>query len=160
MDIATIAASSARSPSPLYLHISIYVTGPGSADATLPIPNCDVIVLRPSVYQVLRDLINGQKDDASATGGSDSISNSSRSKEPESNSGALATEIIAIDTEEGIPSASLRLPCITPGGGLAVCASGPASLTTATANAVSRVQLSKKGRELGMIGLHTEVFAL
>ena len=35
------------------------------------------------------------------------------------------------------------LPWIKPGGGFAVCASGPASLTGETANAVSPVQLSE-----------------
>jgi ferric-chelate reductase len=156
MDIATIVASSATSATPLYLHISIYVTCLCNPDAIPPIPNCDVIVFRPSAYQILRDLINGPKDDVGA-GGADSVPNPENNK---SNSSPPSTEIIVIDEEESIPSVSQKLPWIKPGGGMAVCASGPAILTCETANAVSRVQLSKKGRELGMIGLHTEVFAL
>ena len=155
MDIATIVASSSTSPTPLYLHISVYVTCLCNPDAIPPIPNCDVLLLRPSINQILRDLINCPKADASVTGGSDSVSKSSRSKDP-----VPRTEIVVINEEESIPSVVPTLPWIKPGGGLAVCASGPASLTGETSNAVSRVQLSEKGRELGTIGLHTEVFAL
>jgi ferric-chelate reductase len=163
MDIANIVASSGNSLSPLYLHISVYVTCLCNPDAIPPIPNCDVMVLRPSVYHILRDLTNGPKDDGSATGSTDPDFNSSRSKdsaESKSSPVQLSTEIIIIDEEESIPSVSQKLPWIKPGEGLAVCASGPASLTSETANAVSRLQLSEKGREFGMIGLHTEVFAL
>ena len=148
-DIAVAAASSGTSPSPLYLHISIYITRSGNPDVTLPIPNCDVIMLRPSVYQILRDLIDALKDDMTATSGNNPVSKS-LSKEPE----------VVIGAEESVQSDSQKLPCVKPGEGLAVCASGPASLTREVSNAFFRVQLSKKGRDLGMIGLHTEVFAL
>jgi len=154
-DIAVAAASSGTSPSPLYLHISIYITRSGNPDVTLPIPNCDVIMLRPSVYQILRDLIDAPKDDMTATSGPNPVSKS-LSKEPESNP---VTEVV-IGAEESVQSDSQKLSCAKPGEGLAVCASGPASLTREVSNAFFRVQLSKKGRDLGMIGLHTEVFAL
>jgi len=160
MDIANIVASSATSPSPLYLHISVYVTCLCNPDAIPNIPNCDVMVLRPSVYHILRDLTNGPKGNGSATDPDLKTSRLKDSAESKSNPVRLSTEIIIIDEEESIPSASQKLPWTKPGEGLAVCASGPASLTSETANAVSRLQLSEKGREFGMIGLHTEVFAL
>jgi hypothetical protein len=109
-----------------------------------------VIVVRPSVYKILQDLITCSKDGDSVA----PVLNSYHSKTPE------VTEVIAIDDEESALSVSQKLPYMKLGDRLAVCASGPASLTTEIANAVSRVQLSKKGRGLGMIGLHTEVFAL
>jgi len=108
---------------------------------------------RPSVYQILRDLVDGPKCDM--TGGPDPVSKLPLPKEPESNP---VPEVIVVDAEESVRSQ--KLPWVKPGEGLAVCASGPASLTRGISNAVSRVQLSKKGREFGMIGLHTEVFAL
>jgi len=45
------------------------------------------------------------------------------------------------------------------GGGVAVCASGPESLTSEVSNVVVRASLSR-GVELGGFGLHTEVFAI
>jgi hypothetical protein len=45
------------------------------------------------------------------------------------------------------------------GGGVAVCAAGPESLTRQTANAVAAASL-RKGMGLGGIALHTEVFAM
>ena len=157
MDIATIVVSSATTPTPLSLHVSIYVTGSGNPDVVPPIPHCDVIALRPSVYQILLDVIDGSKDDASATGGSVPALISSHSKDPESDP---VTQAIPIDDEDSDLSISQKLPYIKPGERLAVCGSGPASLTTEIANAVSRFQLSKKGRGLGLIGLHNEAFAL
>jgi len=158
MDIATIAAASATSSSPLYLHISVYVTCLCNPDAIPPIPNCDVIVLKPSAYQILQHLIYPPTDNISATDGFDAVP--SPSKESESNPALSPTEIVILDEEADIPLVSQKLPWMKPGGGVAVCASGPASLMIETANAVSRVQWNTKGRELGQIGLHTEVFAL
>ncbi|OCH86238.1 iron reductase [Obba rivulosa] len=45
------------------------------------------------------------------------------------------------------------------GGGVAVCAAGPESLTREAQNAVARMGMVR-GMELGGIGLHTELFAL
>jgi hypothetical protein len=149
MDIAAAAASSAISSSPLYLHISIYVTCLCNPDAVPPIPDCDVVFLKPSVHQILQRLVNPP------TGGSDPVSTPS----PPNEAGST-TEIVVVDEEADIPSVSRKLPWIKPGGGVAVCASGPAGLTTEAANAVSRIQLSGRGKEVGRIGLHTEVFAL
>lgn len=94
----------------------------------------------------------------SATDGFDAVPSSS--KESEFNPELSPTEIIILDEEADMPLVSQKLPWMNQGGGVAVCASGPTSLMIETANAVSRVQLNTKSRELGQIGLHTEVFAL
>ena len=52
-----------------------------------------------------------------------------------------------------------KLEWIGLGGGVAVCAAGPESMTREAQNAVARLGLTR-GIELGGIGLHTELFAL
>jgi len=115
------------------------------------------------VHQILRHLISPPLADAMfSTNDRESISASSQLKQPESCGIPSSTGPVVVD-EECIPSLARKLPWTKPGGGVAVCASGPASLTTETANAVSRVQLTKAGRlgrGIGIIALHTEVFAL
>jgi len=68
--------------------------------------------------------------------------------------------IVVESDESASPSAKSKLPWIGQGGGVAVCASGPESLTREASNAVARMQTSAKGRALGEVGLHTEVFSL
>jgi ferric-chelate reductase len=58
MDIAHAAASSSTSVAPLDLHISIYVTCLCNPEAVPSIPNCDVTIIRPSLYKVILDLTN------------------------------------------------------------------------------------------------------
>lgn len=103
MDLARKAVGSS-----IDLHITIFVTCICNPEAIPRIPNCDVIIERPSIYEMLYSLIEG----------------------------------------EG-----------TRGGGVAVCASGPASLTREASNVVARTALTR-GMELGGIVLHTEVYAL
>lgn len=46
------------------------------------------------------------------------------------------------------------------GGGLGICASGPSGLTREMANAVGKLNLSRKANEMGGIALHAETFVL
>lgn len=52
-----------------------------------------------------------------------------------------------------------KLPWVGLGGGVAVCASGPESLIREAQNAVAKMGVVR-GREVGGVGLHTELFAL
>lgn len=52
-----------------------------------------------------------------------------------------------------------KLPWHGPGGGVGVCASGPESLIREAQNAVARLGVVR-GRELGGVGLHTELYAI
>ncbi|TFK50651.1 iron reductase [Heliocybe sulcata] len=52
-----------------------------------------------------------------------------------------------------------KLSWVGLGGGVAVCASGPETMTREAANAVARISASK-GVELGGVSLHTELFAI
>lgn len=64
------------------------------------------------------------------------------------------------DAEANI-DARPRMPFVAaPGGGLAVCASGPEGLVREVANAVARLQMSGEAVRLGGVALHTEMFAL
>ncbi|KAJ3576050.1 hypothetical protein NP233_g685 [Leucocoprinus birnbaumii] len=68
---------------------------------------------------------------------------------------------IDVESEDGLdPHASQKLPWFGGGGGVAVCASGPASLVREASNAVARLRLSSKGMEMGGVDIHTEVFTL
>jgi ferric-chelate reductase len=134
MDIATTAAGSS-----LDLHLSIYVTCLCNPEAIAHIPNMDVTLRRPTVTTILQDLI------------------APRSSPP-------------VDAEDGRPVSSSESPGEEPGkaderggvssccGGVAVCASGPFSLTREAQNAVARVSMTR-GLELGGIALHTEIFS-
>ncbi|KJA24762.1 hypothetical protein HYPSUDRAFT_135732 [Hypholoma sublateritium FD-334 SS-4] len=138
MDIARVAESSASSPLPLELHISIYVTCLCNPEAIPPIPNCSVTIVRPSVYRILRDLTGAGPASLAATNGPEAI------------------EIV--DAEADVAP---RVPFVAPaGGGLAVCASGPEGLIREAANAVARLQISGRGVALGGVALHTEIFSL
>ncbi|KAJ3766319.1 iron reductase [Lentinula raphanica] len=53
--------------------------------------------------------------------------------------------------------ASAKLQWVALGGGIAVCASGPGSLTREASNAVAKSSLLRK---IGGVGLHTEVFSV
>ncbi|KAF5329724.1 hypothetical protein D9619_009486 [Psilocybe cf. subviscida] len=173
MDIAFAAASS----STLDLHISIYVTCLCNPEAVPPIPNCDVTIVRPSVTRVLRDLTTpppakSGRGKTKAQTPMKSIPPASANTAPRSSSGdksqssadaedADDDEIEEIDPEEvdeGVLNVGTRLQWVPDGGGLAVCASGPETLVREAANAVARIQMSGRGKRLGGVGLHTEVF--
>jgi hypothetical protein len=149
MDIAHAAASSSVSVAPLDLHISIYVTCLCNPEAVPPIPNCDVTIIRPSLYKVILDLTSPYSPPKSG----------SSSPDPEKNPTTHDIETLDIEAVGNIKD---KLPWVPDGGGLAVCASGPQSMTQEAANAVARIQLmsGRRGSRLGGVGLHTEVFVL
>ena len=182
MDIARAAASSTT----LDLHISIYVTCLCNPEAVPPIPNCDVTIVRPSVTRVLRDLTTpppskggyGKTKAQAATKGIRTTSVTT-AKAPRSSSGDKSQSSAAVEyvddaddddeieeidvddleeVDEGVLNVGTRLQWLPDGGGLAVCASGPETLVREAANAVARVQMSGRGKRLGGVGLHTEVF--
>lgn len=133
MDIANTVADTS-----LDLHISIFVTCLCSPEDVPPIPNSDVTILRPSVSALLRDLVTPSASMSSSA--STSIADDKLSSE-----------------EQG--EVQPKLDWVGLGGGVAVCAAGPESLTREAQNAVARLGLTR-GIELGGIGIHTELFAL
>ena len=141
MEIANAVAGTS-----LDLHISLYVTCLCNPEEVPPIPNMDVIVAtRPSVTGLLRDLVTPPPQPATVA----------------ASGKAADAEIESIDSDESAPEfpASSRLAWVGLGGGVAVCAAGPESLTREAHNAVARVSLTR-GVELGGVALHTELFAI
>ncbi|KIK93307.1 hypothetical protein PAXRUDRAFT_522232 [Paxillus rubicundulus Ve08.2h10] len=65
----------------------------------------------------------------------------------------------ASSVEEQAEKSTTQSDWVGRGGGVAVCASGPESLTTAAQNAVARLGLSR-GIELGGVAIHVERFSL
>ncbi|KAJ7590895.1 hypothetical protein C8J56DRAFT_782506 [Mycena floridula] len=138
-----IAQKAAQSDT-LDLHISIYVTCLCDPEAIPPIPNCDVTIIRPAIHKVLKSLLTppaNPKLDAGRKGSSD---------EDIAEEAAAARNI------------SHKLTWVGLGGGLAVCAAGPETMTREASNAVARIDImnSLKGGELGLVGLHTELFSV
>ncbi|KIM37682.1 hypothetical protein M413DRAFT_448216 [Hebeloma cylindrosporum] len=156
MDIARAAASSSTSVAPLDLHISIYVTCLCDPESVPPIPNCDVMIIRPSLYKVIVDLTSQYSETPSKT---DLLQSGSSSPESEK-SAPCDIEMVYSEAFGGSSSTSRKLPSMQGGGGLAVCASGPLGMTQEAANAVARIQMSGRASWLGGVGLHTEVFML
>ena len=152
MDIAHAAASSSTSVAPLDLHISIYVTCLCNPEAITPIPNCDVTIIRPSLYNVILDLTNPYETPDLPKSGSLSPDISLPEKSAKGN--------IEMLDAEAVGNIRQKLLWVPGGGGLAVCASGPQSMTQEAANAVARIQISRRASQLGGVGLHTEVFML
>jgi len=64
-----------------------------------------------------------------------------------------------IEKDDSDSALASRLNWVGLGGGVAVCAAGPESLTTETRNAAAKLAITR-GMELGGIGLHTELFAI
>jgi ferric-chelate reductase len=147
MDIAHAAASD--------LHISIYVTCLCNPEAVPPIPNCDVTIIRPSLYKVILDLTNHSEIPSKA----DLLKSGSSSPDISEPEKSTTRDVETLDSE-AIGNISEKLPSVQGGGGLAVCASGPLGMTQEAANAVARFQVSGKASQLGGVGLHTEVFML
>jgi len=164
MDISAVASCSSAVTHPLDLHISVYVTCLCNPEAVPPIINCDVVTFRPSIHQLLIDLITPPTVIPSSSPFHNNklkpTPGGPRKELPFDSSTEPSTEIVIVDEERGVLPSAEKLPWLTLGGGMAVCASGPASVTTETANAVSRIQLSGRGRDLGGVGLHTETFSL
>ncbi|KAJ3833437.1 hypothetical protein F5878DRAFT_546583 [Lentinula raphanica] len=121
----------------LDLHISVYVTCLCNPEAVPSIPNSDVLMLaqRPDTSKILLDLTTPpmRKGECCCADGS--------------------------DDEDVKSDASAKLQWVGLGGGIAVCVSGPGSLTREASNAVAKLSLLR-GIELGGFGLHTEVFSV
>jgi ferric-chelate reductase len=130
MDIATAAAGSA-----IDLHLSIFVTCLCNPENVPPIPNLDVTIHRPSVTTILQDLLFP-----------------SLLREEDSEEGITTRP--EKEKDDGTPN-----PWVPTGGGVAVCASGPETMTREAQNAVARMAMTK-GVELGGIALHTELFSM
>lgn len=107
---------------------------------------------RPSLYKVLLDLTYPSKVPSQA----DLLESGSSS--PDITEKVVIADIKTSESEAvGIRE---KFPSVHGGGGLAVCASGPQSMTREAANAVARIQMSGRGSQLGGVGLHTENFSL
>ncbi|KAH8093109.1 iron reductase [Cristinia sonorae] len=147
MAIANTAASS----SSFDLHISVFVTCICNPDAIPPIPNSDVTIFRPSVTALLRQLTTPP-----------SVSPSKSSSDPRSSDvSSIDLEDVGEEDMEALTERAIKskLPWVGSGGGVGVCASGPESLIREAQNAVARLGVVR-GREVGGVGLHTELFAL
>ena len=129
--LASIVESTVNSS--LYLHILIYVTRPCEPESISVIPNCQVMFGRPSLYGLLCDLA--------------SLSPASSITDAEHEGDGLARETNAT-RQRGKAE-----------GGMAVCASGPATLIADAQNAAAKFGMLK-GAQVGGIALHTELFAL
>ena len=73
--------------------------------------------------------------------------------------GNLPTVDAENGTHEDAQPISAYLKWVELGGGVAVCASGPESMTREAQNAVARLSMSR-GAELGGVAFHAEIFAL
>ncbi|KAJ3827208.1 iron reductase [Lentinula raphanica] len=133
LPIANVVADSPE----LDLPISAYVTCLCNPEAVPPIPNSDVLMLaqRPDTLKILENAVV-------LAGGSDNEDVKYQGSTPE-------------------PSeASAKLQWVGLGGaGVAVCTSGPGTLTREASNAVAKSSLLRES-ELGGVGLHTEVFSV
>ncbi|CDO75148.1 hypothetical protein BN946_scf184590.g5 [Trametes cinnabarina] len=147
MELANAVAGSS-----LDLHVSIFVTCLCNPEEVPAIPNSDVVVARPSVTALLRDLITPP----SAASGSQSYA---KKDDPDAQSIESGSSEEGVDAEKLTRSVSARLNWVGLGGGVAVCAAGPESLTREAQNAAARIGMTR-GVELGGIGLHTELFAI
>lgn len=163
----------------LDLHISIYVTCLCNPEAVPTIPNSDVLMLgqRPGTGRILADLttpprkfrcccasgFSGGKDTDSiqctcGAGCGDDESETTPSSASSVNN--LGISEVPRDPEACavLAEASAKLQWVGLGGGVGVCASGPASLAREASNAVAKLSLVR-GVELGGVELHTEVFS-
>jgi len=113
MDIALLAEDSS-----VDLHISVFVTCLCDPESVPAIPNSDVLIERPTVHQMLNDLVTKS---SSVEGGA--------------------------------------VPTQSSGGGLAVCAAGPETMTREAKNALARIALIR-GQQLGKVACHTEIYSL
>ena len=167
MDIANTVAPSQS----LDLHISIFVTCLCDPSAVPPIPNSDVTVFRPSVTELLRELVTPPDERERLKSHTISTHNrlggleKSKTRSSDSHSQSQTHDNDDADTEDEHGDADLekcmksKLQWVGLGGGVAVCASGPESLIRESQNAVARLGVVR-GVELGGVGLHTELFAM
>jgi len=157
VDIATAAAASSNTTTPIDLHISIYVTCLCVPEAVPVIPNSHVTIIRPSIYRVLDQLTSfSPTTTTTSMRPSRPISSASGKKSDAESDFDIEESAECSHNSEG----DRQLSEIREGGGVVVCASGPASLAREAANAVARLQMSGRGMRLGGIALHTELFSL
>jgi ferric-chelate reductase len=124
--------ATAAAGSSIDLHLSIFVTCLCNPEDVPPIPNLDVTIHRPSVTTILQDLL---------------FPSSSRKSSEEG---------VTTRSEKDSETPKTWVPT---GGGVAVCASGPETMTREAQNAVARMGMTR-GVELGGIALHTELFSM
>ncbi|EPQ55534.1 iron reductase [Gloeophyllum trabeum ATCC 11539] len=115
----------------LDLHVSIFVTCLCNPEAVPDIPNSDVSIHRPAVHTLLQELVT-----------------------PPSSTSSLSDE----ESSEKVDLKG-KLNWVGLGGGVAVCAAGPETMTREAQNAVARISATR-GVQLGGVSLHTELFAL
>lgn len=113
----------------LDLHISIFVTCLCDPEAVPSIPNSVVTIHRPTVHALLQDLVTLPELSSASPPSDDEI------------------------------DVKTKLNWVGLGGGVAVCASGPETMTREAQNAVARISATR-GVELGGVSLHTELFAI
>ena len=140
----TIARQAAACPD-LDLHITIYVTCLCDPDAVPQTPNCDVLLARPKIGEVIKRVVYGTPDPA---------------KQVEEGDLTMQSDCCEKMTEESESCGTHTLGPAAAGSGLAVCASGSQELTREAANVMAALSASKKGRELRSIAFHTEVYAI
>ncbi len=128
--LAEIAAIADASTT-LDVHVVVYVTCLCNPEAVPRIANSDVIVGRPAVREALEGLV----------------------------APPVGKKVTGADVDEDEESAmeESKLGWVGLGGGVGVVASGPESLTREASNAVARLSMAR-GRELGGVALHTEMF--
>ncbi|KAF8647908.1 hypothetical protein AX16_006440 [Volvariella volvacea WC 439] len=143
--IAGVAASSS-----LDLYITIFVTCLCDPDTVPPLPNCDVLVIRPSAYVLLQGLITPPPTQPTKASEAGSVTSDNNTQGDGAGNDVETVEAARPNT---------RLRWCGLGGGVAVCVSGPGSLIRETSNAVARLGMTR-GAELGGIALHTELFSL
>ncbi|TDL19804.1 hypothetical protein BD410DRAFT_773506 [Rickenella mellea] len=137
MDIATAAASPSVQ---LDLHVTIFVTCSCDPEAISPIPNSDVVLQRPNVGRLLRELAFSSS--YSSFSGLSSVSELSL------DSGIANSKMTDFE--------KLENHAVVGRSGIAVCAAGPESLTREVRNAVARFSFMSGGD----IGCHTEEYAI
>ena len=161
-EIARTAISSDSSAVPVSLHISVYVTCLCDPEVVPQIPNCDVTMIRPDVYRILDDLVTPTFTcrDKNLSSSLETDTTGDQQNEHVVGREDGTEDMASVTTDELDPRASNKLPWLGTGGGVGVCASGPAGLVRETSNAVARLRLMRRGMEMGDLDIHTEVFAL
>ncbi|KAF8636062.1 hypothetical protein AX17_003827 [Amanita inopinata Kibby_2008] len=139
--IATHAMTCAN----LDFHMTVYVTCLCVPDAVPDIPNCDVLLARPTLTEIVHRTVDNTPDPVT------------RAEEGEGDLHPVET----CEKEATMKQVKqTEVPTMVGSGGFAVCASGPEKLTREAANAVAGLMASRRGRQLGRIGLHTELYAV
>ncbi|KAF8648963.1 hypothetical protein AX16_006077 [Volvariella volvacea WC 439] len=171
--ILTQIAETAELSSSLDLCIIAYVTCMCNPDAIPQIPNQDVRLGRPSVHALLQDMITppsviklnpipNPSANSSTSALLQVLTRIEDDFETSSDAGTDDDVVVTssrdmIDAEHGRANDKLRWVGL--GGGLAVCVSGPESLTVEASNTAVKLSLAR-GVEIGGVGLHTEVFSI